>query len=296
MFISYVKGQAYLPEYQAYRTYCNQAKIECEIVDNVSKVSKRADTIWLSCGIFPLNIKEKFLVHEYQSGSTGSFCRLKNQIKSILNQAPTCRVFLNTSVKNQFPLLNRSKVPYFFRDMGVSNNFFEVYSSSKPYEFVYIGSTDQIRGFDELLESVKRTNKKTLIVGRKPLYLKNYNFTNIEFSGVLPYEEVAKTAILAKFGLNYIPNREPFNSQTSTKLLEYLALGLKIITSHHKPSTDFLDARHAKYLFFSKDLSIPTEYESAEYFTPSVHDREWIKVIERSGIFQFLSTQAKSQS
>jgi hypothetical protein len=43
----------------------------------------------------------------------------------------------------------------------------------------------------------------------------------------------------ARFGLNYTPDIYPYNVQTSTKTLEYLASGLGVISNKYKWSEFF---------------------------------------------------------
>lgn len=288
-------NKAFLPEIDAYikffngtrefRAYdFNQLGSEFEIND--------FDIIWEFKGLGGYRrLKDRILIHEYASLSTGSFPYLKNKVKTKFNPKPNLRVFLNENVKKGFGFTDG--VDYCYRDMGIDESFINTRSENKEYDFVYIGSICRDRGIDKLLVSfIEKRMGKLCLVGNveDDLYTKYKSNKDLIFTGKVPYSEVPKIASKAVYGINYIPNRYPYNIQTSTKLLEYLALGLKVITTDYKWVRQF-EKKHGCNFFkldpaknrFEKNLS---EHEYRTNF--NADDFLWPNIIRKSGIMNKL--------
>ena len=107
--ILFLRSQkAYLPEVDAYVKYFNSKK-EFQAYDS-SRIKgeyklDEFDVIWEFKGLGGVNTKEKVLVHEYASLSTGGFPKIKNAVKKWLNPKPDLRIFLNANVKDGFGLM-----------------------------------------------------------------------------------------------------------------------------------------------------------------------------------------------
>lgn len=229
---------AFLPEIDAYIKYFDKTN-EFKAFDSAKLKNnfqfKDFDVIWEFKGFGGIKPNDRILVHDYASLSTGKFPRFKNLLKSKLNPKPDLRIFLNENVKDGFSF--NDNVEYCFRDMGIDEKFLQVKNSKKEYDFVYVGSISKVRGIDKMLKKfVEKNNGKLCLVGNveDDIYSKYKSNKDIIFTGKVPYSEVPEIASKAVYGINFIPNKYPFNIQTSTKLLEYLALGLKIITTDYK--------------------------------------------------------------
>lgn len=242
--ILFVRSEnAFLPEISAYIDYFN--KTESFIAYDSSKLESGYnindfDVIWEFKGLGGIKVKHQILVHEYASLSTGIFPKIKDILKSLLNPKPDLRIFLNKEVKKGFKF--RNQVDYCYRDMGIDVQFIQMKENKKEYDFVYVGSVCKERGIDKLLESfTKKENGRLCLIGdvEADIYERYKEVKNIFFAGKLPYEQVPKLASKAIYGINYIPNKYPYNIQTSTKLLEYLALGLKVVTTDYKWIREF---------------------------------------------------------
>jgi len=185
-------------------------------------------------------------------------------------------------------------VRYCFRDMGIHRKFLQARNSTKEYDFVYIGSISKERKIDRLLAKfTMRNNGKLCLIGEveDDIYKAYKNNADIIFTGKVPYSEVPEIASKAVYGINYVPNKYPYNIQTSTKLLEYLALGLKVITTDYKWVRKFeekygcsfykLDERN-----FDIDINEVNKYEFISKL--NIEDFLWDNVIEKSGIIREL--------
>ncbi len=235
--------------------------------------------------------KGNFIVHEYNSFSAGPFPKLRNQIKKRLNQRPDRRVFLNKIVLQGFGF--NDGVPYGLRDMGIAAQFFDQ-PLTPEYDFVYAGSMH--RG-DEVMCMLDHfaghmPDSTILLIGTvHEEEKKRYGaYPNIIFAGRVAYEEVPKYMAKGRYALNLVPDQYPFNVQTATKVLEYCAMGLPIVSMKYRWVEQFAKRRGAKIFWLSSDFS-NLKRESVERFsfkTPDVHDRRWKTIIERSRIFDFL--------
>jgi glycosyltransferase involved in cell wall biosynthesis len=249
--ILFLRSQkAYLPEVDAYVKYFNSKK-EFQAYDS-SRIKgeyklDEFDVIWEFKGLGGVNTKEKVLVHEYASLSTGGFPKIKNAVKKWLNPKPDLRIFLNANVKDGFGF--NDGIDYCFRDMGIDESFIKL-NTKKEYEFVYVGAICKSRGIDNFLKIfTEKDNGKICLVGKVEdcIYNMYKNNRNIIFTGKVPYSEVPRIASKAIYGINYIPDQYPFNIQTSTKLLEYLALGLKIVSTDYKWVRQFEEKHNCSF-------------------------------------------------
>ena len=285
-------GNAYLPEIGAYRRFL-EGHQEFEAYDNQKDPEIRSedcDIVWRFMGI-DRTPKKTILVHEYNSLSTGRLPRLKNLVKKTLNHQPDMRIFLNDAVVDGFGF--KDGIPYVLRDMGVDQTFFSA-QAKKEFDLVYMGSISADRGMFQALEKFCHELKdlRLLIIGEIAPEIRS-SFTrhgNIEFTGRVPHQEVAEHAARAMAGLNLMPDCYPLSRQTSTKLLEYCALGLNVVSTSYDWVSRFAEERSARFLWVREDLSDLTAKRLSDfnYSIPDVGDLEWNDVIRKSGAFERL--------
>ena len=115
-------------------------------------------------------------------------------------------------------------------------------------------------------------------------------FPNICFTGPVPQGVVSQYLQQARYGINYMPDKAPFNEQTSTKLLEYLRVGMPVITTRYQWMEDF--ALRYGGTYFYMDERYPRfsleELESFPFSSPDLSDWYWEKRINESGVIDFL--------
>jgi glycosyltransferase involved in cell wall biosynthesis len=282
---------AFLPEVDAYIDYFNKTK-EFTAYDS-SKIKDykldEFDVIWEFKGFGGVKKnKNQILIHEYASLSTGRFPILKNFIKSKLNPKPDLRLFLNENVKKGFKF--NSSVDFCYRDMGIDQQFISQVKVEKEYDFVYVGSIGKGREMDKFLKVFTEKDNGTLcLVGNveDEIYNEYKNHKNLIFTGKVPYSEVPKIAAKAEYGVNFMPDKYPFNIQTSTKLLEYLALGLKVVTTDYMWVRQFEEKHNCS--FYKLDYNnLRFDKESIEKFDYIINfDSEeymWSNIIKKSEI------------
>lgn len=279
-------GKAILPEINAYKKYITGYQIvdsrELDIIN-----FNDFDLIWKFMGVDFTRKKDLPVIHEYASLSTGKFPKLKNEIKRVFNIKPKVRIFLNKNVKNGFGF--NDKIPYIYRDMGIDECFF-IKTEKKNYDFVYVGSMSNDRGIVNILEKFAQDlkNSSLLMIGEpdKSLYESYKKFSNIVFTGKLKYQDVPKIASQAEYAINYIPDKYPYNLQTSTKLLEYVALDLKIITTDYFWVNEFEKEREMKFYKISNELRGLDEknLRNFNFKNTNIRDRLWKNIIDKSKV------------
>ncbi|HNQ92347.1 MAG TPA: glycosyltransferase [Alphaproteobacteria bacterium] len=287
----------YLPEISAYMAYLRKKMPLFEICDS-SEIKENFsesdfDVIWKFMGFDRQNHHGRFVVHEYGSLSVGRLPRVKNVIKRVLNSNPSMRVFLNEAVRQGMGF--NGNTDYRLRDMGVSSHFFRKFSNPDPeFDFVYSGSLNRGRIISLMLDHFKTTMKgsRLLVVGAVPddIHEMFGKTPNIHFTGRLKYEDVPDAITQARYGLNIMPDIYPFNIQTSTKVLEYCAARMPVISTNYKWISEF--EREAKGKFFYIENSFSNlkidDINKYPFVVPSMEDYEWDKIIEKSKVFDFL--------
>jgi len=288
-------SDVYLPEVSAYKAYL-QKKYPHVIVNESTEFSgynpMDFDILWHFMGV-DVKGEGDFVVHEYNSASTPPCANAKNLIKKAVNAKPNQRIFLNKTVKEAFNF--NDDVPFFMRDMGIDTQFFNTPKPQEPdYDFIMVGGLDRGKPIYDFLDHLvtETSNFRALLVGNVPDEMRRrYEAAeNITFHGRAAYEEVPSLMAKASYGLNIMPDKPPFNLQTSTKALEYCAIGLPIITTNYKWINHFESATGARFFKLEKDLSNLNSYSLSHIdpIVPNVEQFNWDIIIEKSGIFSFL--------
>ena len=234
-----LKKNAYTPEAYAYEKYLkklgHQIQLDYELDPN-------NDLNIYFMGTRPFWKKKQgraIEVHEYQSLSTPPYAHFKNFAKKIVNKQPNGRVFLNEFVYRDLSFSDN--IPYIYRDMGVDEALFQSPSENPLYDIVYCGS---IAGRNGLIEVLRRLagNYKVVVVGQvSDLESSLLKHENITILGRVERKDLPEIYRNARYGLNFTPNIYPYNIQTSTKTLEYLASGIGVISNKYKWSEQFFN-------------------------------------------------------
>lgn len=283
-----LKKTAYTPEAYAYERYLisKGLKVQLEQEENLD-LNNDLNIYIMGFRPFWTKLKGKALeIHEYQSLSTAPLANIKDLIKRNINKIPKGRIFLNEIVHNGTKFTD--KVPYIYRDMGVDIELFQKQNDNFIYDIVYSGS---ILGRKGLIEEILRLAKigfKILIIGEvQNLILENFrNYNNVKFVGKVKRSELPELYSKCMAGLNYTPDIYPFNIQTSTKTLEYLASGLTLISNKYEWIDKFSKIKNIEYLNTNNILKIE-DLKKIEY-TNDFKEFEWSNVLEKSNLYEFI--------
>src|SRR5688500_18033678 len=223
MLIAFVHtGKAFLPGMAAYSDFFSKLGINTTVVltNNLEKI--KPDVEWHFMGVHLRKKKRsRIIIHEYASASTPPSGNLKNATKRLASIKPDFRIFLNDYVRGKFGFTD--SVPFGYRDLGLNNEFLNAplkfEGATKKYDFIYVGSTAYDAHFQKMLDhlSEKFKEKSVLILSQDYEKLaKRYEAKkNIQFSGPVPQPEIPFYISGARFAINFRPDVEPYNRQTS---------------------------------------------------------------------------------
>lgn len=224
-------GGAYLPELQAYAAHLQALGCASTVHTDARTVPRDAQVLWWICGRVPGDAPARwpgaFHVHEYASASVPPAAALKDRVKRWTHPTPHHRIFQNEWVRGRIGF--DDGVPYSLRDMGVPGHFLDAKPAGPPeFDLVYLGETTRLVPFARALRAIGDAGLKLLIVGDAGEPVRAIAGPAV-CTGRIAQDEVPVQLLRARAGLNLMPDRLPFSEQTSTKVLEYLAVGLPVV-------------------------------------------------------------------
>jgi glycosyltransferase involved in cell wall biosynthesis len=124
----------------------------------------------------------------------------------------------------------------------------------RPYDLVFLGTMSRTSGIWVILDAVKllkvrRPGVKCLFIGIPGEELRQEVFrfveeqqlrANVEFTGRLPHGDVPLLLQRCKVGIVGLLDLPKFHSNIATKLFEYLASGIPVVSSDLPPEREFI--------------------------------------------------------
>ena len=302
MLIHYVRGgNAYLPELAAYAAYLENLGHQAQIHRDGASVPGDAAVVWWLCGRVPRGAARRFphafQVHEYASASVPPWAWLKDRAKRASQPRPQYRLFQNAWVRTRLGFADG--VPCEFRDMGIAPAFFAAQGTPGAPEFdaVYLGDMQRLRHFIPLLQGLEQAGLRTLLIGEPPPELRAAfaPLRHATLTGRVPHGAVPGLLRRARFGLNLVPNQAPYHQQTSTKLLEYCAVGLPVVSTDYPWVRAFAQEHGARFAFLPRQAStaqyarfFATPPDPAACTVPDLRALAWPRVLERLALWRTL--------
>lgn len=301
MLIAFIHNdKSFLPEIAAYQRYFSGYNITCisRKRNEHTKMDRQVDWFFMGSDLTPRE-PGVYKIHEYLSASTPPGGWWKDRLKRYLNARPDYRLYLNSFVKERLSF--RDHVPYGFRDMGLWLEHYEnsAVAVEKKFDFIHTGTISKDMGFERLLDhftaGAPLANHSLLVVSKHYEALQEgYKASrNILFTGPVDQPGVRELIAQARFAINYKPDVIPYNRQTSTKLLEYGACHIPIITTHAQWIHDFQRQYGGNYFFLEPDLSNFTweKVNAFKYGYPDLSAWGWEEQIKKSGVIAFLQSK-----
>lgn len=287
-------GKALLPELEVYQRFLCKNGYEVAILENpLPEVLEDFRIEWHFMGSdWRPKTPRRIKIHEYVSASVPPFARVKNALKKRCNVLPDARIFGDPLVKEEIGF--RDNLPFLFRPAGVDASFFKAHPHPAEFDLVYSGAMDGVRNLIPWISHVLSglPGARLLLVGQPSAAIwKAFKaHPGVVFSGKVPYADVSALLAKAEFGLNLIPGKYPFFIQAPLKLLEYCAVGLKVISTPTAWVRQFERDRQGRF-FYLGEKSAALSWEQLRRFpfeTPSVDDLVWDRLLESSGISALL--------
>ncbi|MNF27967.1 hypothetical protein D3C85_540390 [compost metagenome] len=286
--ISLMRG-AYTPEAYAYEKYLMSKGVSVQL-DYAESLCGDNDLNVFFMGLRVGRKKNKALeIHEYQSLSTAPFAKIKDHIKSTFNRKPQGRIFLNDIVKANLNF-GHDQVPYICRDMGVDKSFYQKPSINPDFDIIYSGSINGRPGLVEQMYKLAEDGFKIIVVGESTPGTRNI-FSKfgrkVFFTGRVTREELPEIYRNCRAGLNFTPDIYPFNLQTSTKTLEYLASGLIVLTNRYKWSESFFYGQERHCVFLGQVNQMDDIKNQEDHFI-GIEKFEWSKILSSADLHGFI--------
>lgn len=293
------RHKAFLPAIHGYTHFFNRLGIGCEAVTPRELAGLAHNVEWHFMGIDQQPTRPGiYKIHEYLSPSTPPFRALKDLGKRSLNTRPDLRIYKNAYVQQCIGL--RDAVPFCFQEVGIADEWFTPVTTAyeKEFDFIYVGELSGQRKPKGLLDRFTQPDLRghsLLLLSRDygALQQAYKDYPNIIFKGPVPKAEVKTYLLRSRFGINYMPDIEPFNQLTSTKFLEYAACGLPIISTDYAWVRNFRRDHGGDYLLVSPDMRDLTweRATSFAYETPDMRPWTWEQQLRRSGVLDHLKAR-----
>jgi glycosyltransferase involved in cell wall biosynthesis len=288
--------RAFLPEIDAYQSFFQSKNIPTAVCRYGEEAASGGNVYWYFMGLHPsAKTAGKRIIHEYSSASVPPYRKLKDLLKSRLNPRPHFRLYLNDYVREQIG--HRDEIPFGYRDMGISENFFFHPATEKEYDFIYTGSVSPERKIDRLLQvfqdgALQQQSILLLSQHYEQLAVRYQSCSNILFRGPVSRQEIPDYLSRARFAINFMPDREPFNAQTSTKFLEYAAMQIPIVSSNNYWISQFQERYGGDYFLLKNDLSNLSwgRISAFQYHFPDLRSWSWEQQLRSSGVLEFLQS------
>lgn len=288
-----LKKSAYTPEAYAYSRYLVDRGFYVQL-EQEAELDLNNDINIYFMGLRPfwrIHQGSALEIHEYHSLSTGRYPCAKNTLKKLANKKPSGRIYLNNFVRNDFNFTD--KIPAILRDMGVDEKLFQEPVDNPEYDIVYAGSLDGRTGL--LSEIIRLSEKgfKILVVGTiSNLVLSTLKQkSNITLTGRVEREYLPELFRNCKAGLNYTPDIYPLNAQTSTKVLEYLASGLTLISNKYDWISSFCLQNDINPIWLNNIESV-SDLEGHTTNKISLKEYSWDSILDKTRFVDFLNSVA----
>lgn len=287
-----INKKSYTPEAYAYEKYLNNHGISTQL-DVEENLSQNNDLNIYFLGK-KTNKSKNPEIHEYQSLSTPPFSKGKDFIKKTINCKPEGRIFLNEIV--EYNLKFNDSIPKIYRDMGVDEPFFKIKEEEKQFDVVYCGSIESRKGLIECIKNLSSIGLRLCIIGdikNETIINNNLKNKNIHFTGRIKRDEIPFYYSISESGLNFTPDLFPYNLQTSTKTLEYLASGLKCISNTYEWSQMIEKKLGTKFIDLQK-IKSPEDIWNFKSTKVNMENYKWDNILEKSNFLYFIKTIANT--
>jgi hypothetical protein len=179
--------------------------------------------------------------------------------------------------------------------MGIAPVFFEPPSTpiQPTFDLVYLGEMTRLQPFMPVLQSIHQAGRTLLLVGDVPEHIQAQLPANVSISGRVAHADVPTQLRRARYGLNLVSNITPYNQQTSTKLLEYCAVGLPVVSNDY-PWVRYFASRHQGNFLMLSDQpntwapSFGEALEAYPYQVPNLQDMRWPNLLAKMPLWKII--------
>ena len=221
------------------------------------------------------------VILDYNSLSIGPLRVIRDVVKRAINVQPDLFVALNEVVATRLRLPRDRTL---LRPMGVSPRLFDLREQSvRERSAIYAGSVSRSGVVEHILQ-VADSGLTVHVYGNTPdetVLFKGHS--GVRLWGKVKNSEIINHMNKVTYGINFTPDIFPYNVQDSTKILEYCAAGLGVITNRYKWVDIFESDRNAAFMDI-KNVNDIKSVSKFNFIIPDIRDLAWPEVIGRSGL------------
>ncbi|WP_321963025.1 glycosyltransferase [Paraburkholderia sp. J7] len=298
-------GRANYPEIAAYRAYFTargfsvSAGVETDYAA-LSFEQKGRTILWCIMGFYVRRLVARCVIHDYRSLSVGKHVVVKDMLKRYCQARPDIRIFQTVEMAKVvgMHLDHRTRI----LPMGVPDWIFSAIEApagtpSIRGTYCYIGEITQERRIDVLLSdfvSFRQPQESLVLVGEveEAIARRFASEPGVVFTGRLPQAGALSVVKQCDFAVSTVPYTRPYGVQAPTKLLEYAALGMRIIGNDSPSNLLAAKAHGIQFHMTGPRIFHSLEREALESLPrndPSrLNELRWDAVIEKSGIEQLI--------
>lgn len=288
------EGKAAYPDVKAFMEYFSGSYevLECSPSDAAAAPDLHRSVCWYMMGFYPKRLPCALTIHDYRSLSVGRGRKLKDRVKRLLNAKPDLRFFQNDAIRTALGYSEDQRT--FYLPMGVPGQFIEQrgFRAEPATDYIYIGSMLGERKCELMLDSfLKRfgSSRRFDLYGppNPELEARYAGKSNIRFNGLIPQERLPAILKAARVGVCYFPMHYPHVLQTPTKLMEYGALGMRILANDH-PQSRVTSKQYGIQCLWGETAdmfeNVPDELDWPDNAVTDASPMAWPAVIRASGV------------
>lgn len=288
------EGKAVYPDVAAYAAYMGKTYRVAERTPEEAAASTdiAQSVCWHMMGVYPRLLPCALTIHDYRSLSVGRFKRVKDLVKRIVNARPGLRIFQNQEIRRALGFAEDARTIYL--PMGVPELFIDsrTLTAEPVTDFVYIGSMLPERRCELMLDSfvARFGGRKTFDLYGPPnpeLEARYAGRSDIRFRGMVEQARLPAILKAARVGVCYFPLHYPHLLQTPTKLMEYCALGMRVLANEHPQSRKTVEQYGLTcHWGSSEDLfaGVPDDLSWEDNAAVDAAAMAWPQVIAASGV------------
>lgn len=227
----------------------------------------------------------EILLADFPSASTGSFRKSKDWMKRNFSVRPDIAVSCGSYVKNAVaPPIKLS----ILRQMGFFPEFLRLRQASE-FDVVYAGTLRR-PGVLRAIWKLSQLGMRVVVASPDSLP----SIPGVTFVGLLGADDLYELFSRCVLGLNVVPNSAPFAYQASTKVIEYSAAGLGIVTSFNHWVREFECKRGGRFLDLDNAKS-KRDLLTFPYIPADVSGLEWDTILRVSGLSQTIEQRIEGK-
>jgi hypothetical protein len=272
------EGRAMYPLIRSMREcYADEFEMEeCSFSEAEAKPDLDSSVCWHMMGFYPKRLDARLTIHDYRSLSLGKGMWIKDRVKELFCAKPDVRV-IQPSIEKYLHFSDR--VQTYLLDVAISDFVLDYSyhdSGHFEYDFCYIGSMTAERKMELVLDSFlsRFGGKKTFVlVGRADQYLidRYDKVGGIRFLGAVPQRKAYEIVAVSKVAVAYFPDHAPHKFQTPTKLLEYAAIGSRILANRQIMNIEKADQYSIECAWRTSDDIFENIDPDDHSWTPNTH-------------------------